>query len=170
MTARVLVERLGAVARVTLNRPDKLNALDLEMFAALPEAAADIAADADINAVVLCGAGRAFCAGLDLSAFEKGPELASSLLEPAGDGPGHLGDELPELLGGTARREPGGARFGEHDELGAGGLDAAAGGHVSRWCIVDTTILRPSSQDWPRNSPGSRRRHRQTRTRCPSIH
>ncbi len=87
MTARVLVERLGAVARVTLNRPDKLNALDLEMFAALPEAAADIAADADINAVVLCGAGRAFCAGLDLSAFEKGPELASSLLEPAGDGP-----------------------------------------------------------------------------------
>ena len=73
MTERVLVERLGAVARVTLNRPDKLNALDLETFAALPEVAADIAADSDINAVVLCGAGRAFCAGLDLSAFAKGP-------------------------------------------------------------------------------------------------
>ena len=87
MTERVLVERLGAVARVTLNRPDKLNALDLEMFAALPEAAADIAADSRINAVVLCGAGRAFCAGLDLGAFAKGPELAGTLLEPAGDRP-----------------------------------------------------------------------------------
>jgi enoyl-CoA hydratase/carnithine racemase len=87
MADRVLVETEGAVARVSLNRPEKLNALDLDMFSALAETAARIGADRSIRAVVLCGAGRAFCAGIDLGAFAQGPALAAALLAPAGAGP-----------------------------------------------------------------------------------
>jgi enoyl-CoA hydratase/carnithine racemase len=59
----------GGVADVRLNRPDKLNALDSEMFVALVDAGATLAADPSVRAVVLSGEGRAFCAGLDFSGF-----------------------------------------------------------------------------------------------------
>ena len=64
---RVAVRVNGAVAEVTLNRPDKLNALDDEMFKALASAAADLAGRREVRAVVLSGSGRAFCAGIDLA-------------------------------------------------------------------------------------------------------
>ncbi len=54
------------VARLTLNRPERLNALDLRLVSELTAAARQIAADASIRAVLLGGAGRAFCAGADL--------------------------------------------------------------------------------------------------------
>ena len=57
------------IARVTLNRPDKYNALDLPMFLALDQAAKSLAARKDLRAIVLCGAGRGFCAGLDFESF-----------------------------------------------------------------------------------------------------
>ena len=59
----------GGVADVQLNRPEKLNALDFAMFTALAETAAAVAETPGVRAVVLSGAGRSFCAGLDLSAF-----------------------------------------------------------------------------------------------------
>jgi len=66
----VLVTRPApGVAEVRLNRPDKLNALTPAVFRALAEVGQRLAAEADLRAVVLCGAGRAFCAGLDLTAF-----------------------------------------------------------------------------------------------------
>src|SRR5215472_115559 len=64
---RVAVRVSGAVAEVTLNRPDKLNALDNAMFKALVTAAADLAGRREVRAVVLSGSGRAFCAGIDLA-------------------------------------------------------------------------------------------------------
>ena len=67
MSDRVKVEIDAHVAEVTLNRADKLNALDLKMFAALAEAADSIASNASVRAVVLHGAGGNFCAGIDLS-------------------------------------------------------------------------------------------------------
>ncbi len=54
------------IAHVTLNRPDRLNALNLGLITDLHSAAAAIDADAGIRAVVLTGAGRAFCSGADL--------------------------------------------------------------------------------------------------------
>ncbi|HMG42919.1 MAG TPA: crotonase/enoyl-CoA hydratase family protein [Acidimicrobiales bacterium] len=69
MSDRVTVSVVDGVADVRLNRPDKLNALDLEMFAAIAEAGARVAGDAAVRAVVLSGEGRAFCAGLDFSSF-----------------------------------------------------------------------------------------------------
>ncbi len=56
----------GAVARITLDRPEALNAVDTRMRAELPQALNRAADDAAIRAVVLTGAGRAFSAGADL--------------------------------------------------------------------------------------------------------
>jgi 2-(1,2-epoxy-1,2-dihydrophenyl)acetyl-CoA isomerase len=56
-----------AVATVTLNRPEKLNALDLEHVVALRDALRALARDDDVRAVVLTGAGRGFCAGGDVT-------------------------------------------------------------------------------------------------------
>ena len=66
------------VADVRLNRADKMNALDPEMFKAIAEAGARLKDDASVRAVVLSGEGRGFCAGLDLarmSAAAQGQSL-----------------------------------------------------------------------------------------------
>lgn len=73
MTAaqNVLCELQGRVALVTINRPDKRNALDGATRARLIEILDDLAANADVRAVVLTGAGdKAFVAGADISEFE----------------------------------------------------------------------------------------------------
>ena len=63
----VRVERAGAVATVTLARPEAANALSRALVADLRAALAELAADAALAAVVLTGAGdKAFCAGADL--------------------------------------------------------------------------------------------------------
>ncbi|MGH9213000.1 MAG: crotonase/enoyl-CoA hydratase family protein [Acidimicrobiales bacterium] len=69
MAERVTITITDGVADVRLNRPDKLNALDNAMFVAIVDAAATVAADPAVRAVVLSGEGRAFCAGLDFSGF-----------------------------------------------------------------------------------------------------
>src|SRR5579883_2147704 len=77
----LLVERVaqGAVARVTVNRPSVLNALDAETLRELDAAMEAIADDDGMRAVVLTGAGeKAFVAGADIKAMvELGPEAAS---------------------------------------------------------------------------------------------
>lgn len=80
----------NGVADVRLNRPEKLNALDIALFTALVETAAVVAAARDVRAVVLSGAGRSFCAGLDLSAFAA--MAAGERWRPADD-PTALGDD-----------------------------------------------------------------------------
>jgi 2-(1,2-epoxy-1,2-dihydrophenyl)acetyl-CoA isomerase len=62
----VLVERLGGVGLVRLNRPEALNALDLASKTQLLAALEELAADQGIRCVVLTGTGRAFCVGQDL--------------------------------------------------------------------------------------------------------
>ena len=66
---RVTIEVADAIADVALNRPDKLNALDRDMFTALSEASTALAKRDDVRVVVLSGSGRAFCAGLDLASM-----------------------------------------------------------------------------------------------------
>ncbi len=62
----LLVERRDGVATLTLNRPASYNAFTAELKLALRDAVSDVARDPDVRAVVLTGAGRAFCAGQDL--------------------------------------------------------------------------------------------------------
>lgn len=61
-----------AVARLELNRPEALNALSDDMLAALHSALDDIAKDTSVRAVILSGAGKAFCAGHDLKEMTQG--------------------------------------------------------------------------------------------------
>ncbi|MBL9033443.1 MAG: 2-(1,2-epoxy-1,2-dihydrophenyl)acetyl-CoA isomerase [Rhodospirillaceae bacterium] len=68
--ALVLVRREGAVAHLTLNRPDRLNSFTLAMLGELSAALSDLDGDDDVRAVVLTGAGRGFCAGQDLTDHE----------------------------------------------------------------------------------------------------
>lgn len=82
MGESILVARQGAVATVTLNRPDKRNALDAACWAGLAEAMDALSADESLRCVVLRGAGPdAFAAGADISGFaaeHSTPELARS--------------------------------------------------------------------------------------------
>jgi enoyl-CoA hydratase/carnithine racemase len=67
---RVRIEVAEGVAEVTLNRPDKLNALDPAMFDAIIAAGERLSQTPGLRAVVLAGAGKGFCAGLDKASFE----------------------------------------------------------------------------------------------------
>jgi len=96
------LEREGALAVITLDRPDVLNAFDEALTAALATAVDDVATDAGVRAVVITGAGRAFSAGQDLrdrlAMVEAGKDL-------------HLGDELrrryhPVIASIRAMRKP----------------------------------------------------------------
>jgi len=66
MTDSLLVDRADAVVTLTLNRPDAMNAMDLGLKEALRDTLADLSTDRSCRAIVLAGAGRAFCAGQDL--------------------------------------------------------------------------------------------------------
>jgi enoyl-CoA hydratase/carnithine racemase len=73
VTETLIVERPHAgVAVVTLNRPKRLNAINDVMRRELTETLASITGDASVNAVVLTGAGRGFCSGIDMRDFGPG--------------------------------------------------------------------------------------------------
>ncbi|MGY1810081.1 crotonase/enoyl-CoA hydratase family protein [Blastococcus sp. SYSU D00669] len=69
VSRRVALEVADGVATVRLDRPDKLNALDPTMFEALVAVGTSLVDRDEVGAVVLTGAGRAFCAGLDFGSF-----------------------------------------------------------------------------------------------------
>ena len=79
----------GAVARITLNRPEKRNALNDAVIAGIKQGLRSAAADKNVRVVVISGAGKDFCSGADLSALQKiaeasvaeNSEDARSLLE-----------------------------------------------------------------------------------------
>lgn len=75
----LLVERHGAVAVVTLNRPKTKNALDTALLSALLETIPQLGDDASVRAIVLTGAGGAFCAGADLKAAMSNPEAFTNI-------------------------------------------------------------------------------------------
>ena len=70
--SKVLFEKTGRIGRITLNRPEVMNAIDDEVPALLSQAVAEANADADIHAIILAGNGPAFCAGYDLTYYAEG--------------------------------------------------------------------------------------------------
>lgn len=66
------LEADGPVGRLTLNRPDRLNALSPQLLEELVEASRVLEARPEVKVVVVSGAGRAFCAGFDLGSFGGG--------------------------------------------------------------------------------------------------
>ncbi|PRC91138.1 Enoyl-CoA hydratase/carnithine racemase [Solimicrobium silvestre] len=75
MTEEVLiVETIGSVARITLNRPRAMNSLNFAILAELERNLINIAANDELRAVILTGAGTAFCAGADLKEVLQGKQ------------------------------------------------------------------------------------------------
>lgn len=70
-SAAVLFEVDGTVARITLNRPEKRNALNDDLIAGLKHALRDANNDQNVRSVILAGAGSDFCSGADLAALRK---------------------------------------------------------------------------------------------------
>lgn len=68
----LLLDRRPPLALVTLNRPEQMNALSAELRLAIGRTMAELEADPEIRAVVITGAGRAFCAGMDLAELSSG--------------------------------------------------------------------------------------------------
>lgn len=87
MSERVRIDVTDHVATVTLDRPDKHNALDGAMFEGIVGAAAEVAATPGVRVVVLHGAGKSFCSGLDIGALAS-PDSSVSMQDlldrPAG--------------------------------------------------------------------------------------
>lgn len=90
MTSTVSVDVNAHVASVLLNRPDKMNAVNLDMFAELGEMGERLAADASIRVVVVSGAGDNFCAGIDTSIFGDGQAISGDMMAPQSPSPANL--------------------------------------------------------------------------------
>ena len=97
----ILTERFDGVAVITLNRPDKLNALSFPLVRELDDALTRYEADTDIKAVILTGAGdRAFSAGADIHEMAglSGEELATRQ-ELRGQATWHIANFAKPLIG-----------------------------------------------------------------------
>lgn len=75
------IDRIGATAVLTMNRPEARNALDLELRAAFVSAVAEVRDDASVRAVVLTGAGGHFCAGGDVKTLSQGQDGKRDIFE-----------------------------------------------------------------------------------------
>jgi enoyl-CoA hydratase len=69
----ILSERNGAITTLTLNRPERLNAVSLTLYQQLSDRLRELDRDAAVRAIVLTGSGRAFCVGADLKAHDGSP-------------------------------------------------------------------------------------------------
>jgi len=74
----LLYETQDHVATITLNRPDRLNAISAPMLESLSRALRDADLDRDVRVIILTGAGRGFCAGLDLKDLTAGTGIGSN--------------------------------------------------------------------------------------------
>jgi enoyl-CoA hydratase len=81
MSEILKVERDGEVATVTLNRPEKRNALSIDLRVAIADAFAQLSKDDGVGCVILTGAGTAFCSGMDTTQFGGNREHRQRLVE-----------------------------------------------------------------------------------------
>ena len=62
----LILKKEGGIATITLNRPEKLNALNGELTQEIIQVCSEVGQDEEIRVVIMTGAGRAFCSGADL--------------------------------------------------------------------------------------------------------
>jgi enoyl-CoA hydratase/carnithine racemase len=94
----LLVEKTHHLATLTLNRPERMNAISMEMLAQLGEALKDADDDPEIRVILITGSGRGFCSGLDLKDAASGRGIGGAgVLSPTG-GASHLSTrEIPTV-------------------------------------------------------------------------
>ena len=183
--ATIRYEVADAIATITLDRPDALNALTIEMKGELLRALGLVARDRAVRAVVLTGAGRAFCAGQDLKerqSTRRGPARgrAARALQP--DHPGDARARPADRRGDQrrrrrrrARRSPSPATCGSPPRAPAS--CSRSGGSAScptaaRRGSCRGSSVRPRPPSWPCSATRSRRRTRSgsgwSRGSCPA--
>ncbi len=84
----LLYERTDGIAVIKLNRPDRMNAISVDMLARLGEVLGELDGDTNVRAIVLTGEGRGFCSGLDLKDAARGSGIGGAL--SGGGGASHL--------------------------------------------------------------------------------
>ncbi len=77
----LLVEKKDGIATITLNRPERMNALSNELSVAISETFESLGNDDSIGVAILTGSGRAFCAGLDLKELSEGKNILEKPVE-----------------------------------------------------------------------------------------
>jgi len=82
---KVIVEREDHIGKIILNRPEALNALNLQMAKGINDALSELEADRDVHVVIIKGTGRAFCAGVDIKEFSNKTALEYRSQFPALD-------------------------------------------------------------------------------------
>lgn len=129
MSERVVVHIENHVADVRMDRTDKINALDYEMFQALIETGRSLATTPGVRAVVLSGNGRGFCAGLDFASFmamAASGETAGSLFDRTDRSPANTA----QLAGYVWKELPVPVIAAIHGACYGGGLQIAAGADI----------------------------------------
>ena len=94
----IVLEKKDNIATVTLNRPEKLNALNLQMFVELVHAFRKVSQDNETKVLIITGAGRGFCSGADLT-----PQTAEGITEIEGINPLDFTREVPLILSGMKK-------------------------------------------------------------------
>ena len=80
--ADLIVEKTNQLGILKLNRPDRMNAISVEMLNDLGEALKDFDSDPKVRAIILTGEGRGFCSGLDLKDTAAGRGIGAGLAAP----------------------------------------------------------------------------------------
>ena len=98
MTDELLYEVRDRVRVITFNRPERMNTITIPMLNALSERLLQADADPDVRVIVLTGAGRAWCAGLDIGAAVSGEGIGGEGSNSSGNGEFNLRDAPPVVL------------------------------------------------------------------------
>ncbi len=122
-TKTILFEQAGGVARITLNRPDRLNSFTAAMHGELAAVLDEVAARDELRAVLLTGAGRGFCAGQDLADRAVAP----------GDAPVDLGHSVETYYAPLVRRL---ATLPKPIVCAVNGVAAGAGANIALACDI----------------------------------